>query len=553
MAQQERWDVVLEVQNGPQAALGQQVFRGPVVRIGVNPGPGGMRLQGYRGIDARQCVITAYDGSTISVAPVGNNQVRMAPHANVSWKDIDPIRGPEYLSKGAALHLGPVGRGATITFVECRRLGVWQQGNLASEIAGPTPDAQGAAAPGGQSPPAAYDARRVGQVRTSNAPFWFLGCTFLMTTFTALALVMMGLFWWLNRDVVNLGPVESGYELYESVDLNTTTVDPKVLKGLHRPFYDFVMAPNATASGSRHPGLDDPEKWDPLFLQYVTASVQQHVQAWSFFGRIDKVRREYAQVVTQMRSAGLPEVFAAIPYQESRYKSGETSIVCAKGYWQYMPETALQVERKGGIPFKVRDCRFKGKSTKWSPTELTPPPNVLKNGEYMDQGECQITTCDQDDRTDLAKSTAAAVYTLGEAYKDPTLAGSGAVVQLTIASHNAGYDDSRYGRRKPTNVLNAFRKYEKRVGKPAAPLFYGQTIRCKHHDDPGTCGAELYAQTQHYVYPIVAQHLLAVCYYAMNYGEDQAFQPWTTYTSSDGYCRQFKIPSSAEVRRKAGG
>lgn len=545
MSQQERWDVVLEVKNGPAAALGQQVYRGPVVRIGANPGPGGMALQGYRGIDARQCVITAYDGSTISVAPVGANQVRMAPHPNVSWKDIDPIRGPEYLSKGAALHLGPVGRGAIIEFIECRRLGVWEQGALASEVQ------VASGAPG--APPAAFDARRVGQVRATTAPFWFLGCTFLMTSSTAMSVLLIGVFWWLNREVVGLGPTEAGYELYESVNIATSPPDAKLLEGLHRPFYEFVMAPNITAAGAQHPGLDDPKNWDPLFLQYVTASVEQHVRAWTFFQRVEAIRREYGQVVTQLRGAGLPEVFAAIPYQESRYRGGEQSVVCAKGFWQFMPEFALYAERRGGVDFKVRDCRFRGSDVKWSPVELTPPPNVAENGEYMDEGVCMITGCDLDDRTDLAKSTNAAIFTLGEAYNDPVLRKSGAVVQLTIASHNTGYDDSRMGKSKGTNILPAYKTFERREGPKMGPMFYGRQITCPHHDDSGRCGAELLAQTQHYVYPIVAQHLLAVCYYAMNYGEDAAFTPWTSYTRGDGYCKQFKIPQRAEVLRKSGG
>ena len=51
----------------------------------------------------------------------------------------------------------------------------------------------------------------------------------------------------------------------------------------------------------------------------------------------------------------------------------------------------------------------------------------------------------------------------------------------------------------------------------------------------------------------VAQHLLAVCYYAMNYGEDRAFSPWLHYTASDGYCRSFRIPTKDEVLRNKGG
>ena len=59
---QERWDIVLRFLDGPMAAQGDETCRGPVVRIGSNPGPGGLKLTGYRGLDDRQAVITAYDG-----------------------------------------------------------------------------------------------------------------------------------------------------------------------------------------------------------------------------------------------------------------------------------------------------------------------------------------------------------------------------------------------------------------------------------------------------------------------------------------------------------
>ena len=53
---------------------------------------------------------------------------------------------------------------------------------------------------------------------------------------------------------------------------------------------------------------------------------------------------EYGKVVLGLRQAGLPEVFAAIPYQESRYSANARSEVCAEGYWQFMPEVAHRVE-----------------------------------------------------------------------------------------------------------------------------------------------------------------------------------------------------------------
>jgi len=83
--------------------------------------------------------------------------------------------------------------------------------------------------------------------------------------------------------------------------------------------------------------------------------------------------------------------------------------------------------------------------------------------------------------------------------------------------------------------------------------FYGQNVRCRSHEDKSWCGGMIPAETQHYVYGIVAQHFLAVCYYAQNYPDEAAFSPWVHHTAKDGYCRNFKIPSSSEVRSRRGG
>ena len=104
---QERWDVKLRFLEGPLAFQGDVVYRGPLVRMGANPGPGGLKLEGYRALDDRQAVIQSYDGGTVSIAPVGTNQVRVAPHENQDWNEIPPIRGPVFLSPGTAFHLGP--------------------------------------------------------------------------------------------------------------------------------------------------------------------------------------------------------------------------------------------------------------------------------------------------------------------------------------------------------------------------------------------------------------------------------------------------------------
>ncbi|HHO51120.1 MAG TPA: hypothetical protein ENK18_09690 [Deltaproteobacteria bacterium] len=541
---QERWDVVVKLLNGPLSAMGEQVLRGPVVRIGARPGPGGFTLTGYRGLDARQCTITAYEDGRAEVAPVGGNQVRMAPHANVRWQDLDPISGPEHLSRGCVIHLGPVGRGATIEFVECRRLGVWRKGRLVSEVAGGPPGAS-------EPVPEAYDVRRVSLLRTSVAPLWFMGCSFLIALTTAASLLLVGLAAHLVRPVATIGPTVEGYEMWASVEVSEDDLAQELLEGLEQPYMRFIMEPNIEAAAARERGWEEPEAWDQRFFQHVTASVRRHASSWSFFRRLDAVRVEYAKVVLALRQADLPEVFAGIPYQESRYNASITSEVCAEGWWQFMPEVAYRLEREG-LDFRVAGCSFQtDRKISWSPTEKAPPPRVRENGAYMSEGKCVIDACNVDDRKNLSRATAAAIFTLREAWSDPLLRGSGSAVQLTITSHNAGYDDGRFGSkyRKSVNVKPA---YERWITKnPGQGLhFTGQNIRCPDLTKRSACGGVYLAETQHYAYTIVAQHFLAVCYYAQNYPEEQAFKPWRFFVSSDGYCDQFDIPTREEVKRK---
>jgi hypothetical protein len=547
LSQQERWDVVLQMLNGPMKAVGEQKLRGPVIRIGANPGPGGFALAGYRGLDARQCVITAYTGGTAAVAPVGTNQVRLASHSNVNWRNIDPITGPEYLSPSCALHLGPVGRGATIEFVRCERFGQWEQGQLVSEAT----DVEGV--PRAGAVPASYDARRVNRVVSSTAPIWFLGCMSSMAMVTATMLVLIAGFRFIGVSRKPPGPVEEGLEFYKGVDATSfNEEDAMLLKGLEQGYFAFVAGPNIDAAGSAaRPEWSDPENFDPMFMRFVTKSVDMHLRSWSFFRRLDAVNVEYGKVVLAMRKAGLPEVFAAIPYRESRYGPEATSEVCAKGIWQFMPESALRVHKQSGESFRVQGCRFIGNDQlRWEPTALTPPTNARANADYMQDGQCMITTCDVDDRTNINKATDAAVFTLSEAWNDPVFAESGSAVQLTITSHNAGYDDSRFGPKKRFNVKPAYLAWLSKVGKADSPYFNGQNIRCPNWDDKSPCGAAYMAETQHYAYNIVAQHLLAACYYARNYGENPAFQPYRKFTASGGYCDSMDIPTKEEVRAK---
>jgi len=525
---QERWDVVIYFPDGPMALQGDIVCRGPVIRIGSNPGPGGLKVEGYRGLDDRQAVITAYDGSSVSIAPVGNNQVRMAPHTNVDWQTVRPIRGPVYLSDGCAFHLGPPGRGCTIHFIECRRLGVWEQQRVISAASEADPT---------------VEATDVQELRANrNIPVWFIPGVLLIAAGTAVAVVtpLVGEF---QKDINLIGPRDEGMEVYEVVDL-TSELNTTLYAGLEQPWAEFVQKPNAAAA-ERAGILDDKENWDTQLLEHTTRSLEQHVQAWSFFVRLDEIRDDYAYVVRQLRRANLPEVFAAIPYTESRYIADATSPVCAGGYWQLMPEVAHRVE------VQVQSCKFAGTKTVWTPTELTPPRGVLKNAQYMKDEKCRITGCEIDLRNDLGESTRGSIELLAEAFDDPVIAESGAAVQITIASHNGGYDDALYngGRKKATNLKPAYERWLRDQRLEFDPTFLGQQVRCATNDyaNMDSCGSELHQHTQHYTYKILAQHFLAVCYYGMNYGNETEFAGWRDFSRGTGYCTELAVPTADQV------
>lgn len=549
MSSQERWDVVMVILSGPLRSPAEHIHRGPIVRIGHNPGPGGMQLAGYRGLDARQCTIKAYSNSA-EISPVGKNQVRIAPHSNVNWRDIDPINGPTFLSNGCAVHIGPVGRGATLQFVECRRLGVWEGGDIRSEVQGGATGHGNLHGHGGGigegGVPTAYDARKVRKVAVSSVPAWFMGCIGLILTSTATLLVVVtGLVLYGRRDVADLGPISDDYEYLPYVTMDREP-DAKLLKGLEQPMLEWVMGPNMAAAEGGHTGLENPKNWDRNFMRYVTRSVELHVKQRRFFKNLDARRSEWAIVVKQLRRAGMPEVFAAIPYQESLYNSNAQSFVCAKGYWQFMPETANRVDKLYNTEFRVRGCRMRGRTEKWSPKDYTPP--FTRNAPYVEDNQCLITTCDVDDRTDLRKSTAGAILTLKEAWDNDEVKASGAAVQLTILSHNAGADDAPYGKAKASNVIPALRRWVRRSGPAQAPNFYGQNILCETNHGLKPCGSLIMPETQHYAYNIVAQHFIAVCYYAQEYSSMPEFEPWATWALDDSYCEQFDIPTKTEVR-----
>lgn len=554
----ERYDVVLKALNGPLAAMGEQKLQGPLVRVGTNPGPGGFALTGYRGLDARQAVITAYGEGEATVGPVGTNQVRMAPHPHVNWKDIDPLTGPEYLNEGAAIHLGPVGRGATIQFIKVEKLGVWTAGRVGT--AADTVQAREVS-----SPVAARKAaprRSVARIAAATLPIWIVGCLFLFVS-TVSATVLAVVFW-PETEVERLGPVVEGEEYYEFVDPAKSEMAEETLEGLHEAFRRFHAEPSAThareAGMASVDHITDPDQWDQRAFQYMAASVEKHVASKSFFRRLDTVRKAYAQVLTQLRDAGLPEAIAAMPYTESRYKPQLQSWACAKGYWQFMPEVAHRIGTKNGLDFRVRDCKVSrpnGTTITWTPNTFAPvapirkAPYVDPNGQAPDPAMCLIPMqggCRIDDRADLERSTAAAIFALREAWDDPTIAASGSAAVATILSHNGGYDDSRFGFKKSFNVLPAFTRWSKGKPEDEHHLFYGDNIKCADKHSKNFCGSKLAPETQHYGYTILAQHVLAACYYGKNYDNQfEAFRSWDGLLEGDGYCNDFAIPTAQQV------
>ena len=530
---QERWDVVIRYLSGPLSMQEDQVYRGPVVRFGANPGPGGVNLKGYRGLNDRHAVITSYQGGTAAVASVGMSQVRIAPHEHVDWDDMEPINATVYLSEGCAVHLGPPERGISFTFVECRRLGVWENRRILSDAS--------------QAEPGLQPTQVKSLTTESGMPSWFIGGMVMIGLVTAVAVLMT-----LIRDntgkIDGLGPIEEGQPNYEVVSLDAV-VNSELREGLDQPFDDFLMRYNAEAAGNERLRSSRKE-WDAKLLDRVTQSFELHARGWSFYERLERVVDDYAYVVGELRLARLPDVFAAIPYRESTYRSDLQSIVCANGFWQFMPESANR------FGLEVRGCRIRGGAKNWSPTRVIPVYDVLHRAEYVRDKRCLIKDCDRDEREDLPASTRAAMAYLAEPFEDVDLQASGAVVQLSITAFNAGYDDSRFEekREKDGNVLTAYRKYLRDKNLTSSPWFLGENIKCADNKQFSNekCGSYLYAQSQHYAYNIIAQHFLAVCYYSLNHDDHPSFQKWRDYSRGDGYCTRVDVPTVAQVRKRIG-
>jgi len=533
-----RWDVHLLFLDGPFQHRPTFVRQGPVVRIGANPGPDGLALPGYRGLDDRAAVITAYDGSQVHVAPIEPNQVRVAEHSNVRWSEIAPIRGPVWLAEGSVVHLGPPDRGATFQFERATPLGAWRGHSMVSEAAqadtSPAPSAVRAVDP------------------WKRVPWWFLPGLFAVFAAFAGALALVVLIGQ-QRSVARLGPQIEGSDRPPWEAVLDEEASEELYAGAQDGFEAFVMKDNLEAAQDRT--LEPRSRWDTALIRWVTRSEQSLARQRGVWRALERSRADYAWTLGQVRQRGLPGIFAAIPFRESGYNANARNPEsCALGWWQFMPETA---QRAGA---KVANCTLRGGATLWSPTLLAPPLGVYQNADYVDHAtrSCRIEGCQVDERTDLATSTRAALDLLQEAWDDPELRSSGAAVQLVIASHNAGYDDSRYrqGRISTTQVLPAYRKFVAQNKVDRAPDFMGRNITCEKKPAEGEdprCGGLLMAETQHYVHLVIAWQMLAACYYGSHYPQEEVFKPYQRFARPGAYCDEFQVPTPAELLRTGTG
>jgi hypothetical protein len=524
----ESWFIQVEVLGGALESQLPVWYKGPVIRIGQEPGPDGIILKNFRGIAAHHATITAYDGNTVQITSIGSHVVRVAGHINEDWEHVQAINGNVYLNDRDVIHLGSLNRGCRLRFITCKPL-EWRESRLI-------------AVNENQGDDLVYNDFKPIQVDTlKGMPKWFI--PFALFSALILASGIIAQFISLKNDPISaFGPKFDGYDHYQVINIEKP-LERVALEGYREPFRAFVMAPNAEQANITNLA-DNFDYWDAKFYQATINTLQIISNSRGFWEDLERAKTNYATVVNTLRQLDLPTVFAAIPYQETRYNPRLTSYVCAGGIWQFMPETAKRQK------LLVEGCKLKGVSKLWKPTGLAPPRSVLKESPYILKTSeksyaCKIVKCETDERYDVELSTNAAGHLLEDTWLDSEIAASGSAVQMTILAHNAGYDDSLYlGVEKGSNVLPAYRRYLKRSKKEDGINFYGDSIKCDSSKvdphNPATtnqfCGSVLANQTQHYGYKVVAQHLLAVCYYAKNYGNDPAFREWKPYVADGGYC-----------------
>lgn len=327
-----------------------------------------------------------------------------------------------------------------------------------------------------------------------------------------------------------------------------TDLDDEALRALtvagHLRFVAIPSVERAVQAGRTDAtALLAPDRLDARQIDETAKMLSSYAKSRALQRRLRRVAADYATTLSALRQAGLPDVLAAIPYLESRYQPQLQSFACAKGYWQLMPEVVVRAHKLGGVQAQVADCtlaRPGADPVRWTPTELIPPSPLREKAPYIDssiQGirpeACLIPPeggCAIDDRTDLDRSNAVAVYYLSEPWNDPVLARSGAAVAATLVSFNAGYDDARFGLRKAFNVRPAFERWSADRPTEEHHKFYGESIACSRFEGTDRCGSTFFPESQFYGVTAVAIHIFAACYYGHNMADEHpifaSYQPF---------------------------
>lgn len=171
---------------------------------------------------------------------------------------------------------------------------------------------------------------------------------------------------------------------------------------------------------------------DPAFLELVDAALRggrgQKIASdgATNVGALDAIRDEIA-------ARGLPMAFVGIPMWESYLDTDAVSRSCAAGAWQLMPETAVE------LGLEVADCRI-------GDLVWTPPADSVASPDSpyrFSDGTCGISTCAVDERTDLARSTVAALDLLEQYHNAPDVARNPDRAALTVLAYNTGLGSTR--------------------------------------------------------------------------------------------------------------
>lgn len=143
-------------------------------------------------------------------------------------------------------------------------------------------------------------------------------------------------------------------------------------------------------------------------------------------GELDAIRDE---IVARQ----LPPVFVGIPMWESYLDTEAVSGSCAAGAWQLMPETAVE------LGLQVSGCKI-GDNV-WTPQagSVAGPESPYR----MPDGRCGIAACAVDERTDLSRSTIAAIDLLEQTFTAPDVTRNPDRAALTVLAYNTGLGSVR--------------------------------------------------------------------------------------------------------------